>query len=318
MRTMANRIVFMGTPEFALPSLKSLIDSSYEVVAVYTQPDRKAGRGQKVTWSPLKKLAASHGLQVIQPQSLREPRETELLRSLAPDIIVVAAFGQLLSKEVLDLPPYRCLNIHPSLLPRHRGPSPIITAILQGDEVTGVSIMLMDASLDTGPILRQREIAISGDDTAGSLGDKLAQLSAELLLETLPLWFEGRIKPQPQDHSLATYSKRVTTADAQIDWRLSALEIWRRVRAFNPWPVCYTWYQGRRLKIWEAIPILKGSDGEVGKVIALTSDFPTPVGVVTGDGVLGLCQVQIEGKRRMSAAEFIRGQREFLGYLLQT
>ncbi len=310
------RIVFMGTPEFALPSLESLIRKTYNIVAVYTQPDKKAGRGQEVTLSPVKKLAVRYGLRVIQPQSLKLPAEIELLKSLAPDLIVVAAYGQFLPLEVLNLPKYGCLNIHPSLLPRYRGPSPIITAILQGDAVTGVSLMLMDAGFDTGPILRQREIAISNSDTTGSLSDKLSKLGAELLLETLPLWLEGKIEPQPQDEAQATYTKKITAAEAEIDWQLPALTLWRRVRAFNPSPGCYTWYKGKRLKIWEAIPLPPISVLETGRVVALPSDSPTPVGIVTGDGVLGLKEVQMEGKRRMLVADFIRGQREFIGYRL--
>ena len=307
----------MGTPEFAVFILESLLDSPYDIVAVYTQPDKKAGRGQEVTSSPVKKLAVKYGLRVVQPQTLKVPEEMELLKSLAPELIVVAAYGQLLPPGVLTLPKYGCLNIHPSLLPRHRGPSPIVTAILQGDEVSGVSIMLMDTGLDTGPILRQREIAISDKDTAGSLTDKLSKLSAELLLETLPLWLERKIEPQPQDKTRATYTKKINKEDGEIEWQLPAVEIWRRVRAFNPFPGCYTWYQGRRLKIWEAIPLAATAILEVGRVVALPSNFPTSVGVVTGDGVLGLFQLQMEGKRRMSAAEFIRGQRDFVGYCLQ-
>lgn len=310
---MTNRIVFMGTPEFALPSLGSLIGSPYDVVVVYTQPDRKAGRGKEVAWSPVKKLAVSRGLRVVQPQTLRQPEEIELLKSFSPDVIVVAAYGQILPPAVLNLPKYGCLNIHPSLLPRHRGPSPIIAAILQGDEVTGVSIMLMDAGLDTGPILQQKKVAILDEDTAGSLSDKLSRISAQLLLETLPLWFEGRIKHQPQDESLATYSQKIAKEDGKIDWQLPALTIWRRVRAFNPWPGCYTMYQGKLLKIWEVIPLPEVGIREVGRVIALSPALPAPVGVITGDGILGLCQLQMEGKRRMVATEFVRGQRNFIG-----
>lgn len=314
---MANRIVFMGTPEFALPALKSLIDSSYEVVAVYTQPDRPAGRGRGFTLSPVKKLAISYGLQVVQPETLREAREIEQFKGFKTDAVVVAAYGQMLPNEVLNFPKYGCLNIHPSLLPRHRGASPIITAILQGDEVTGVSIMLLDAGMDTGPVLKQRRVPISPEDTAGSLSNKLAQAGADLLLETLPLWLEGKIKPQPQDENLATYTKRITKEDGQIDWHLPALEIGRRIRAFNPWPGCYSWWQGKRLKISDAVPLPGALIGEPGSVMALGLDSPTPVGVIAGNGILGLCQVQMEGRRLMSAAEFVRGQRNFIGSRLR-
>ena len=310
---MRKKIVFMGTPEFALPTLKSLFDSQYNIVAVYTQPDRPGKRGQKLTWSPVKELAVSQGLFVVQPETLKQPVEIERLNLFNPDLVVVAAYGQILPDAVLNLPRYGCINIHPSLLPRHRGPSPISTAILEGDEVTGVTIMLLDAGLDTGPILKQRELPISSQDTAGSLSDKLAQLGAELLLETLPLWFEGKIKLQPQDERRATYTRRITKEDGEIDWRLPALEIWRRVRAFYPSPSCYTSWAGKRLKINEAVLITETAAGEAGRVMALSSASPTPVGVISGAGLLGLCQVQLEGKRPLSAAEFIRGQRHFVG-----
>jgi len=313
---MRKNIVFMGTPEFALPSLVSLLNSSYNIVAVYTQPDRVGGRGQKLICSPVKELAVNEGLSVVQPETLKQSDEIERLQHFNADVVVVVAYGKILPAAILNLPRYGCINIHPSLLPRHRGPSPIPTAILEGDEVTGVTIMLLDAGLDTGPILKQRELPISSQDTAGSLSDKLAQIGAELLLETLPLWFEGKIKPQPQDERRATYTRRITKEDAEIDWRLPALEICRRVRAFYPSPGCYTWWAGKRLKINEAVLLAEAAKGEVGKVIALGSVLPTPVGVITGTGLLGLCQVQLEGKRPLSAAEFIRGQRHFVGSCL--
>lgn len=303
----------MGTPEFALPSLKSLLNSPYDIVAVYTKPDRPGKRGQKLISSPVKELAVREGLFVVQPETLKHPVEIERLNLFNPDIVVVAAYGQMLPGAILDLPRYGCINVHPSLLPRHRGPSPIPTAILKGDEVTGVTIMLLDAGLDTGPILKQKELPISSQDTAGSLSDKLAQLGAELLLETLPLWFESKIKPQPQDESQATYTRRITKEDGEIDWRLPALEIWRRVRAFYPSPGCYTMWTGKRLKINEAVLVTETVTGEAGSIIALSSTSPTPVGVITGAGVLGLSQVQLEGKLPMSVAEFIRGQRHFIG-----
>lgn len=307
------RIIFMGTPEFAVPSLEALIRSSYQVVVVYTQPDRKAGRGQAITSSPVKQLALAQGLEIVQPESLKVAGTVERLAGFAPELIVVAAFGQILPDAILDLPKLGCLNVHPSLLPRYRGASPIATAILQGDEITGVTIMLLDAGMDTGPILNQREMPISADDTTGSLASKLAQAGAQLLVETLPLWIDGQIKPQPQEENRASYSKVISKSDGEIDWRLSTLELWRRVRAFDPWPGCYTWWRGKRLKLGQVVPLYGEISGQPGEVIALSPPATAMVGVGTGDGVLGLLGVQLEGKREMSADEFMRGQRDFIG-----
>ncbi len=303
----------MGTPEFAVPSLAALLRSSYQVVAAYTQPDKKAGRGQSVAFSPVKQLALSQGLEVVQPDSLKVAGTVEKLASFAPDLMVVAAFGQILPPEILALPKFGCLNVHPSLLPRYRGASPIATAILQGDEITGVTIMLLDVGLDSGPILSQREVSISADDTTGSLAVKLAQAGAQLLMETLPLWIDVRIQAQPQEESRASYSKVITKGDGEMDWRLPALDLWRRVRAFAPWPGCYAWWRGKRLKLGKVVPLYGEKSGEPGRVIALSPSAPATVGVETGDGVLGLLRVQLEGKREMSAEEFVRGQRDFIG-----
>jgi len=310
---MIKRVVFMGTPGFAVPSLEALTRSPYRVVAVYTQPDRKAGRGQSIVFSPVKQLALSQGLEMVQPNNLRVTGTVEKLASFAPDLIVVAAFGHILPQEVLALPKSGCINVHPSLLPRYRGASPVATAILQGDEITGVTIMLLDSGMDTGPILSQKEVPISADDTTGSLTAKLAEVGAQLLMETLPLWIDGRIKPQPQEESRASYSEVINKGDGEMNWRLPALELWRRVRAFNPWPGCYIRWRGRRLKISKAVPLQGDKSGELGKVIALSPPAPAAVGVETGDGILGLLGVQLEGKREMSADEFVRGQRDFIG-----
>ena len=303
----------MGSPQFAVPSLEALIKSSYQVVAVCTQPDRKSGRGQRVALSPIKQLALSHGLHVVQPDSLKDTSTVDRLASFAPELIVVAAFGHILPLEILALPKFGCLNVHPSLLPRYRGPSPIATAILRGDEVTGVTIMLLDVGLDSGPILSQSRLSVSADDTCGSLTVKLAQVGAELLMEALPLWLKGQLKPQPQEESQSSYTKVIAKGDGELDWRLSALELWRRVRAFDPWPGCYIWWRGKRLRLSKVLPLEGGKAGEAGKVIALTQPAPAAVGVETVDGVLGLLRVQLEGKREMSAEEFIRGHRDFVG-----
>ncbi len=308
------RIVFMGTPQFAVTILESLLQSAYQVLAVYTQPDKPAGRGRPVVLPPVKRLALERQIQVIQPKTFKSREVVEQLASFQPELIIVAAFGAILPPEVLSLPKFACLNVHPSLLPRHRGPSPVANTILCGDEITGVTIMLMEAGLDTGPILAQEKVGISFMDSTGSLSSKLAEVGASLLLETLPKWLGGELRQQAQDETQATYSKLITSKDAEIDWHLSALELWRRVRAYNPWPSCYSWCQGKRLRIHRAIPLGDVAKGEIGKVIALAE--PPGVGVVTGQGILGLCQVQLEGRREMAVENFVRGKRDFIGCVL--
>jgi methionyl-tRNA formyltransferase len=312
--TMTVRTVFMGTPQFAVTILESLFQSSYQVLAVYTQPDKPAGRGRPVVFPPVKKLALGRQIPVIQPETFKSGEVVEGLASFQPEFIVVAAFGFILPPAVLSLPKFGCLNVHPSLLPRHRGPSPVANTILCGDELTGVTIMVMDAGLDTGPILAQKQEEISFMDTTGSLSSKLADVGAKLLLEALPKWLGGELRPQAQDESQATYSKLITSKDAEIDWHLSAVELWRGVRAYNPWPSSYTWCQGKRLKIHKAIPFGDVVEGKIGEVVALTES--PGVGVVTRQGILGLCQVQLEGKREMSAEDFVRGKRYFIGCVL--
>ena len=282
--------------------------------AVYTQPDKPASRGRSVAFPPVKKLALERQIPVIQPETLKSNDVVGKLGSFQPELIVVAAYGAILPRDVLSLPKLACLNAHPSLLPRHRGPSPVANTILCGDEVTGVTIMLMDAGTDTGPILAQEEVGISFMDTTGSLSKTLADVGAKLLLETLPGWLNKKLRPQVQDEAQATYSKLITSGDAEIDWQLSAVELWRRVRAYNPWPISYTWYQGKRLRIHKSIPVGDEAEEEIGKVVALPES--PGVGVVTGQGILGLCQVQLEGRREVVADDFVRGQRDFIGYVL--
>jgi methionyl-tRNA formyltransferase len=308
------RTVFMGTPQFAVTILESLFQGFYQVLAVYTQPDKPAGRGHQVVFPPVKKLALERKIPVIQAETFKSSKVVEKLASFHPELIIVAAFGSILPQQVLSLPKFGCLNVHPSLLPRHRGPSPVADTILCGDELTGVTIMLMNVGMDTGPVLAQKKAELSFMDTTGSLSSKLADVGAKLLLETLPKWLEGELKPQAQDESRATYSKLITSKDAQIDWYLSAVELWRRVRAYNPGTSCYTWYQGKRLKIHKAIPFGDIAKGEIGEVIALAE--PPGIGVVTRHGILGLCQVQLEGRREMSVSDFVRGKRDFIGSVL--
>lgn len=308
------RTVFMGTPQFGVTILESLLRSSTQVVAVYTQPDKAAGRGRPVVVSPVKKLAMVSQIPVVQTESLGSSEEARRLAGFQPDLIVVAAFGSILPPAVLSVPRSGCLNVHPSLLPRHRGPSPVANAILCGDQLTGVTIMLMDPGLDTGPILTQEKVGISFMDTTGSLTSKLADVGARLLLDTLPRWLEGKLEPQAQDESQATHSKLITSKDAEVDWHLPAVEIWRLVRAYNPWPSCFTLCQGKRLLIHRAIPVGNECRGEIGEVVVLAGQ--PGIGVVTRQGVLGLCQVQLEGKRAMLVADFVRGKRDFVGSIL--
>jgi len=305
----------MGTPEFAVLPLEQLVADRYQVVAVYTQPDRTAGRGRSLVAPPLKKAALALDLPVLQPDRLRGSETVAQLASLHPDVIVVAAYGQILPQSVLDIPASGCINIHPSLLPKYRGVSPVPAAILAGDRFTGVSIMLMDRGLDTGPVLTRAQVPVSARDTAGSLMNKLSLIGGQLLCDVLPVWVGGGITPQPQDESGASYSGTISKEDGEIDWHLSAVEIWRRVRAFQPWPGCYTRWQDRQLKIIESVPLsAEGAIGH-GQVLALTGK-EAPFGIGTGDGVLGVLQVQLEGKRAMSAADFLRGQRQFVGAIL--
>jgi len=306
------RLIFMGTPDFAVPVLKALI-GRYEIAGVVTQPDRQVGRGRKVEASPVKVVALAYDLPVLQPPSLRQPNVVAELRALAPEVIVVAAYGHILRAEVLDIPPKGCLNVHASLLPKYRGAAPIAAAILAGEEETGVTIMLMDEGMDTGPILSKATCPISPHDTGESLSTKLAQLGADLLMDTLPHWLRSEIEPRPQDHSQATYSRIIVKEDGLIDWSQSAVEIWRRSRAYHPWPSTYTYWRCRLLKVLraEALPHWSG-EGVPGQVMALDEGLA----VATGEGALLLSEVQLAGKRALNIEDFARGHRDFVGSVL--
>ena len=311
------RVIFMGTPEFAVLSLEHLILNQYQVVAVYTQPDKPAGRGRSLISSPVKRAALNLKLPVVQPVSLKGAEAVAQLAEFHPDVIVVAAFGQILPQSVLDIPSYGCINIHASLLSRFRGASPVAAAILAGDEFTGISIMLMERGLDTGPVLARAQIPVSPQDTTGSLTARVSLIAAQLLLEVLPRWFRGELTPQPQNEAEAIYCGSISKEEGEIDWHLSAIDVWRRVRAFQPWPGCYTRWQGKQLKIIEAVPLPEETNLEVGRVVALApAKKETAFGVYTGDGILGVLRVQLEGKQAMSAAEFLRGQRQFIRAIL--
>lgn len=308
------RLVFMGTPAFARRVLEVLWETSargWEVAGVLTRPDKPVGRGQQPGMLPVKEFAAQHGIPVQQPSTLRQPAPLADLAALQPDVIVVAAYGLILPQAVLNLPPYGCLNVHASLLPRHRGASPVTGALLAGDNVTGSTIMVMDAGMDTGPILTQASLAIEPGETAGDLTVRLAEHGARLLVDTLPRWLTGQLTPQPQDHERATYTRLVRKEDGQIDWRLPADRVAWQVQAYEPWPGAYTSWQGRLLKVRQA-SAAPGEPGVPGTVQVTDSE----VSVVCGTGRLVLLEVQLEGKRVTDALAFARGQRDFAGSLL--
>jgi methionyl-tRNA formyltransferase len=309
------RIVFMGSPQFSVPSLEALVLNKYNIVAVYTQPDRPAGRGRALVLPPVKEAALRMGLTVVQAAGFGSPGTLEELREFEPDVIVICAFGQILPQSVLDIPPCQCLNVHFSLLPRHRGASPVAAAILAGDAFTGVSIQLVRKKLDTGPVLAAAAVPVSPTDNTGSLTEKLSVIGAHLLQEALTAWRRGEITPRPQDEAGASYFAQVKKEDGEIDWRLPAEAIWRRVRAFYPWPGCYTRWRGKMLKIIEAVTLGGDKEAGIGQVIALPGPDVT-LGIGTGNGVLGVLKLQVAGRRVMNADEFIRGQRGFIGSVL--
>jgi len=303
---MATRVVFMGSPQFSVMILRKLTEH-YNVVGVVTQPDRPAGRGKVLASPPIKRLAQELGIDTIQPNRLREPDATARLESWQPDLILVAAFGQILRQNVLDMPKFGCINVHASLLPRWRGVSPIPAALLNGDKVTGITIMKMDAGVDTGPILSQKQIEILPDDTAGSLSERLSRLGAELLIEILPEYLSGSIQPKPQDSDLATYAGMLKKEDGRIDFSLTSEELARRVRAFNPWPGAFTIINGDIFKIHRAHAVEGTSEpGNRGVIDHLPA-------IGTSDGWLVLDEVQPAGKKIMTGDIFLRGFRDWSG-----
>lgn len=322
------RIIYMGTPQFAVPALEALIARSapgdllpqgYEIVTVITRPDKPTGRGREIIFSPVKKVALAHNIPVWQPGSFKKPENSEALASYRADLYIVAAFGQILPQVVLDRPRYGTLNIHASLLPKYRGADPISTAILQGDAETGVSIMLLDAGIDTGPVLLSRHIPIAADETTSSLTEKLAQLGTQALLEALPLWIAGTITPTSQDAQQASHTHMLRKEDGEIHWDRSAQAIARQIRAYIPWPGSYTHWKGKLLKIVEAQALPQQDDASTipGTVkIRATADHKALV-VVTGDGLLEVKQLQLEGKKTMAADEFLRGYAQIVGQVLQ-
>ncbi len=306
------RLVFMGSPDFAVPALGKLaLMPDCNLVGVYTQPDKPAGRGHKLLAPPIKVFAAKRNLPVFQPRSLREPEAQAELAALQPELIVVAAYGLILPRPVLELPPHGCINIHASLLPKYRGAAPILAAILNGENLTGITLMQIDEGVDTGPMLAQARLPIRPDDTTGTLSARLALLGADLLAQTLPGWLAGEIQPQAQDEAQASFAPRLSKEEGRLDWTQPAIALERRVRACDPWPGTFTLWNNKRLKIIKSqISNLKSEiSNQTGQVV----QWDGGVGVVTGAGVLELLEVQLEGKRAVCALDFARGQAGFIG-----
>jgi methionyl-tRNA formyltransferase len=296
------KIVFAGTPEFSLPTLHVLLDSPHEVLAVYTRPDRPRGRGQRTAESPVKRLARRHAIPVCQPGTLRDSGAQATLDAFRADLMIVVAYGLILPPAVLAMPRLGCINVHASLLPRWRGAAPIQRAILAGDRETGVCLMQMDAGLDTGPVLASATGLIEPDDTGGRLHDRLSVMGAQLLKENLDRISQGELEPRVQDDSQASYADKLEKAEAVIDWTMSAEQIARQVRAFNPWPVAETRYSGRQLRIWEARPVAKAMEQSPGVVLAAGK---AGIDVACGVGVLRILAVQLAGARQVSAIDFV-------------
>lgn len=297
------RILFMGSPDFAATSLRALAQN-FNVVGVVTQPDRRAGRGKKLISPPVKNVADELGIPAIQPRRIRDAEAMDAIRRFAPDLIVVAAYGQILRPELLNLPPRGCINVHGSLLPRWRGAAPVQAAILAGDAQTGITIMLMDEGIDTGDILSQRALPIAADETAETLFAKLAPLGADLLVETLPAYLDGKIQPQPQPEAGATYAKMLKKADGELDFTKTAAELERQVRAFTPWPGTFFEWQGAPLKVHRA-HVGEGKSPGIGTQVKIKG---VPA-IGTAEGILVLDQVQPPGKKPMSGKSFLAGGR---------
>ncbi len=298
------RVVFMGTPDFAAGILEAVVLAGHEVVLAVSQPDKPKGRGKALQFPPVKAYAISQGIEVYQPRKVREAECVEFIRERQPEIIVVAAFGQILPKELLDLPKYGCINVHASLLPKYRGAAPIQWAVINGDKVSGVTIMRMDVGLDTGDIIETAETEISPEETGGSLFHKLEKLGAKLLVETMEKIENGTARYTKQEESQASHVGMIDKSMGDIDWKKSAVEIENLIRGLNPWPSAYTRLNGKTLKIWKALPEPGGEPQKAGCVYLVNKK---ELKIHTGDGVLSLLEVQLEGKKRMDIPSFLRG-----------
>ena len=297
------KIVFMGTPDFAVPCLKTL-NENYEVIAVITQPDRPKGRGQKLTPSPIKEYALEHNLTVLQPEKIKTSETEEQLKKLAPDLIVVVAFGQILSKAILEIPQLGCINVHASLLPKYRGAAPIHWSIINGETKTGITTMYMDVGLDTGDMILKEEVSISAKMNTGELHDTLMKNREKTLLQTIKQIAEGSVVRNKQNDAKASYAPLLTKELERINWLLPAQEIYNLVRGLNPWPVAFSIFKGKKLKIWQTKVIDNVTIGEIGTVLSLTE---TGFTVQTGKGILEILELQPESKRKMTAKDFVCG-----------
>lgn len=309
------KVIFMGTPDFSVGTLEALIEAGYEVALVVTQPDKPKGRGGKMQYTPVKEVAVAHNIPVYQPKRIREPECIEELRKYNADIMVVIAFGQILPKEILEMTPYGCVNVHASLLPSYRGAAPIQWAVINGEKVSGVTTMQMNEGLDTGDMLLKVEIPLDEKETGGSLHDKLAEAGARLCVETLDALKAGTVTPEKQGDSPTAYAKMLDKHMGKIDWKMSAKEIERLIRGLNPWPSAYTrWNENDKgMKIWEAEVAEGQTDKAAGTVVEVAKDG---FFVQTGDGLLKITALQIPGKKRMDAAAFLRGYQMETGTVL--
>ena len=299
------RVIFMGTPDFATGTLEEIVLAGHEVVGVVTQPDKPKGRGKNLMPTPVKEVAMKYNLPVYQPKKVREPEFVEVLRGLKPDVMVVAAFGQIISKEILEMPKYGCINVHASLLPAYRGAAPIQWAVINGDKESGVTIMQMDEGIDTGDMIEKVVVPIAEDETGGSLFDKLSQAGAKLCVKVLQDLEDGKaVREKQPEESTTPYARMINKKMGAIDWEKPEKEIEQLIRGLNPWPSAYTRLQGKTLKIWKAEVLLEHSQEAPGQITEVTKDS---IVVQTGQGRLKILELQLEGKKRMDAASFLRG-----------